>query len=148
MGKIAVNFAEAVNVGEYEYTFSPRLSMTTIPQLTVPKSVSALGYTIELTEWRKDLVNQKVIARIKITNINKPAPAGILPTPPETDVAPLLVIGGAILAVAGLTAIYLILDKIEKIVEDTVPVLGTGINFALIAVAILVFFFVVKQLRS
>lgn len=121
MTSITVGLDDALTVGTYKFTFKDIADVSNIPQLILPLDFHVLGKHIQITETKTD-ASGRFYLYLKV--LENPIPIAFI------------VVG--LLTVLGLGIGYMILEKVEKIIDS--PIADIGI----IAGSILLVFLVLK----
>lgn len=106
--------------GTYRFTFSCPFGVNVIPKLTVPATYRFNGKAITITRSYVDEVAKKYVLELKL--IENPEPVTVI------------TIG--VLIILGLSAAALVLDKVEKLVDNPAIEFGVFVVAAIAAVAL------------
>lgn len=112
--------------GTYRFTFSNVFDINSIPALSVPSSYKIAGKLITVTRSYADKATKKYILEFQL----------------KENPEPVTMITLGILVILGLSAGYMVLDKVEKLVDNP------SVSFAVAVVAIILLFSVYKSFKK
>lgn len=134
----------AAKEGTFRIEANPVFGFDAIPDVQTPRAWVVGSYVGRLTKWEKDYVNGYLAVEFSIDKVQGAsgewAPRYRPPSGQSVDqleVIPFLAIAGAIAALAGLTLVYLTVNKVYELVESPAgAALSLGVVVLLILVAL------------